>query len=535
MTTTMGKSRRAAGPALPRLAPVAAAVLVLAAGPASAVSGWDIIPSVSLKETYTDNVNLQSSELAEGQFVTELTPALSIGHTSRRLYLRSTFRVRAFAFTDHSVSGENRSANEFSLNSKATLIDDLLFLNLSGSRAQQTISAFGQQYAGNDYANANRAPVTTYSFSPYAVHSFGSTANLLLRFSRDSVQSSKTAQGAVTGLGNTTGTTVSANLSSGRAFRSVSWNVGYSDQTQESSITDDTKSQVLNTQLRYRVQPTVSLLVNAGYDKYDYSALGGVTKGASYSAGFDWNPSTRTRVEATVGHRFVGSTKSLLVTHRSRRTVWNISYNDTITTSRANFLLPATVDTASMLDQLFIANFPDPVERQRAVAQYIATTGLPAQLLDSINYFSNRFMLQKELRGSVAFKLARTVIVGSLYSTRRNALSTQQSDSQLLGSSVGTLNDNTEQLGASISMDYRLSPRSTLKLTQTNSRSESTVASFTSSSNATRLQFTRRLSKALNGSVEVRSVSGNTGLFAGPGGARNYRENAIAASLSLTL
>ncbi len=522
---------------LPRLAPVAVAVLALTAAPAQA--GWDITPSVMLRETYTDNVNLQRDELAEAQFITELTPALSIGHTSRSLTLRSTFRVRAFAFTDHKVSGPNRSANEFSLNGQARLIDDLLFLDVNGMRAQRTISAFGQQYNGNDYATANRAPITSYSISPYLVHQFGSKANLQLRLTRDAVKSSRTVDGVETGFGDTNGTSISASLASGRAFRTVSWGINYVDQTLDNNFSEETRSQVLNTQLRFPIQRTFALLANAGYDKYDYSTLGGVTKGASYSAGFEWNPSTRTRLEATVGHRFVGGTQRLVLSHRSRRTVWNVSYDNAITTSRANFLLPAAVDTAAMLDQLFIPNFPDPVERQRAVAAYIASAGLPSELLDSINYFSNRFVLQKKLAASVAVKLPRTVMLASVYSTRRDALSTQQSDSVLLGSSGGSFSDNVDQIGVSLSLDYRISPRSGLQLSQTNSRSESKTTGLESSNNATRLIFNRTLSKSLKGILEVRSVSGNTGLFAATGPnaafARNYRENAIAASLSLSL
>lgn len=540
----MGKPPRRAALPCWRLAPVAAAVLVLVSTPARA--GWEFRPAVDLRETYTDNVSLQSADLAESQFVTELTPSLAIIHRGAHLSVNALVRVHAFGFSDHRVSGANRSSKEFQGSAHATLIDDLFYVDASGSRAERTISAFGQQYTGNDYSNANRTPVTTYSFSPYLVKRFGSSANLELRYSHDSVDGAASlvnGAGSVgglgtTGIGNSKSDTLSARLVSGAAFRTVSWSASYSDQTLDDAIAESTRTQILTTTARYQLRPTFALTGMLGYDKFDYNALGGVTQGKSYSGGFAWNPSTRTSLEASVGHRYVGGTKMLNAMHRSRLTVWNINYDDSITNSRNNFLLPATIDTTSMLNQLFAVNFPDPLERQRAVAEYIRLSGLPSQLQDSVNYFSNRFYLQKQLRASVAVKTARTVVLASVFHTRRNALSTQQSDSTLLGSFGSTLNDDTKQVGASLTMNYRLSSRTALNAGQTNSTSDSLTTGVRTSSKLSSVSLSHTLARGLTGAVELRRTSGNVGstpFGSAFGAGRTYRENALSASLSLQL
>jgi uncharacterized protein (PEP-CTERM system associated) len=217
--------------------------------------------------------------------------------------------------------------------------------------------------------------------------------------------------------------------------------------------------------------------------------------------------------------------------HRSRSTVWNLSYNDAVTTTREQFLLPATVDTAALLNGLFAANYPDPVARQQAVDAYIKAAGLPSSLANNVNYFSNRFILQKQFQASAAFNTSRTTTVFSVTDTTRNALSVQQTDSALLGTSNVSLNDNTKQAGASILSNYQISPRSGVNLSATYTHSESLTTGLVDTNKALRLAMTRQFQSKLKASIELRRVEGTASLQAG----RNYRENAITATLSMQL
>jgi uncharacterized protein (PEP-CTERM system associated) len=246
--------------------------------------------------------------------------------------------------------------------------------------------------------------------------------------------------------------------------------------------------------------------------------------------GFQWTPSARSTLTANAGRRYYGSTYFLNAQHRSRGTIWSINYNDAVTTTRAQFLLPSTIDTAAMLDGLLTATIPDPIKRAAAVQAYIAATGLPPSLADNINYFSNRFILQKQLQASVALNSARTTTIFSIYNTRREALSTIQTDSLLTGSQSANLNDNTHQYGANAIMNWRINSRSNIILNLNSGKTISNSTGLETDNKSVRLGVTTQFRPRLRGSVEMRRVAGST-----LGGLNDYVENGVSATLSMQL
>lgn len=523
MTITTARAIRAAfGPAgAPLAAPVAALALLLAP---QARAELKITPGLDLRETYTDNVRLEAAGLAHSEFITEVDPTLSIVANSPRVKAHAAYQLHTYAYSDKQVAGTNQSARQLEAGGVAELLDRTLFVDGASSIARQNISAFGP-VNNNPYANVNSSEVKTYRVSPYLVHRFAGGATAELRYAHDLVSSNNQS------FGRSTGDSTSLSIASGQPPRKLDWSVLYHRSDLNSSIAQKTTSQNGNLNLRYRLVSTFSLLGNVGYDSYDYQALGGKTQGKSWSLGFVWNPSLRTNVQATAGKRYFGSSYSLAAVHRSRSTVWNLSYNDAVTTTREQFLLPATVDTAALLNGLFAANYPDPVARQQAVDAYIKATGLPSALANNVNYFSNRFILQKQFQASAAFNTARTTTVFSVTDSKRNALSLQQTDSALLGTSNISLNDNTKQAGASILSNYQVSPRSGVNLSATYTHNESLTTGVVDTNKALRMAMTRQFQSKLKASIELRRVQGTASLQAG----RTYRENAITATLSMQL
>lgn len=521
----MAKRNRApakGAPSLPLAAPVALLALLMSP---HCRADWKITPGLELRETYTDNVRLEPSATAQGSFITELAPSVSVAAEGPRLKLRAALIGRLYAYSNNQVEG-GRSQRELTADARAKLIDDLLYFDSAASIRQESISAFGPRVTNrNGYADANSNEVRTYRISPYLVHRFGAAASTELRYTRDSVQSG----GA--GLANSTADSLAMSVASGPSFRTLGWGLQYNRQDLDDSLAGKSLSENSSLSLRLRVTSGFSLNANGGYDKYDYDALGGTTAGRSHSLGFSWTPSLRTSLQASAGKRYFGSSYYLNAMHRSRHTVWSINYDDAVTTSRAQFLLPATVDTAALLDRLFTASIPDRIARQQAVEAYLRATGLPATLADTVNYFSNRFLLQKQLQASAAFNTARTTTIASLSGIKRTALSTGQSDSALLGSQISTLNDDIRQVGATLAVNYRLSPRTGLNLLVSKNRVESLSTGIKDNQQLLSLSMTSQLRRKLSGAVELRRSQGNALTLGG----RSYRENAISASLSLKL
>jgi uncharacterized protein (PEP-CTERM system associated) len=511
-------------------APVALLSLLLSP---NCLADWQVTPSLDLRQTYTSNVNLAADSLARSTHISELGPGLGIVNNNPRLKFLGSFQRRFYAYSEDEVPNAQHSQAFVSAAMKAHLVDEFLFLDASANQNEHSISAFGPPVNGSNYANPNSTSVRTWRVSPYLQHQFGASANLQARYVHDSVDAGNS------GLRNSDSDAIDLSLSSGPLFRRVGWSLQAAHREIEekdastaagatggATIGSDNASLNLN----YLLVPGLSLTASGGYDSYDYDTLGGKTSGKSWTAGFDWSPSARSRLTFSAGDRYYGSSYMLRALHRSRHTVWNISYDDAVTTTRDRFVLPSTIDTASMLDRLFSASIADPVARAQAVQAYIRATGLPAALADNINYFSNRFVLQKQFQALAGFNSARTTSVLTVASTRRSALSTVQADSPILGSNAGSLYDNVHLKSASALWSMRLTGRSNISLSLTANRSRSEATNIESDNRAVRLGMTRQFAQRMTGALELRRVTGTAA-----DGVNDYRENAISASLSLKL
>lgn len=531
----MGKLRHAA-----RQGPLSLPLTVLALCLAPAAQATvKFTPTVTATETYSDNVTLARDDLARGQFVSELAPGFMLEERSRRLTLSANYQMHLYKYSGDET-GTNGSTSSLQANARAVMIDELLFLDASASVGQQAVSAFGQQAAGNNYASANRANVKAYQITPSLVHQFGALASGTLRLSHNSVDAGGN------GLGHSTGDSLAASLVNGAAFGRVGWGLNYQRTELDDGVTGNTTTQSLMLQGSYALSSAFRLTVSAGDEKYDYGTTAGASQsggpgntGRSWSAGFNWAPSARTSLAATFGRRYFGKTYSLNGSHRSRNTIWTLGYNEDVTTSRGNFLSQSNVSTASIVDALFTATIPDPVARAQAVAAFILASGLPASVVNTTNYLSNRYQLQKNLQASVGLTATRSTLILSATNTKRNALSTLQADSELLGGFASALNDDVVQRGVNASASYQVSPRSTISASATTQRIESLTTGTVDHSKSVRLNLSRQFGDKLRGNVELRRVEGNLGQLIQPNGqpvgAGTYHENAVSATLSLSL
>jgi uncharacterized protein (PEP-CTERM system associated) len=507
---------------MPRLAPVALALLAVAP---HCHAGWRFTPTAGITETFTDNVALQPDEQAHTAWVTEATPGFTLAGSTPRLQVQAMGAWHLFVYGGKKQRNTNDSQAQYDAIAQARVVDDWLYVDTMASGGPQSISAFGPQVTGNLWAMGNRAEVNTWRVSPYLRHRFHGTADLTMRYTRDSVDAGRNQ------LGTSEGRSMAANLSSGRSFRWLGWSLDYNRQDLDNKLAGPSSSENALGTLRFQVVRTLALTASTGYDSYDFQSLGGRTSGRNWAGGFIWAPSSRTHVQASWGRRYFGPSGSLAASTRTRRSVWSVDYSDAITTTRAQFLLPAAFDTASMLDKLFTNAFPDPAARAQAVQAYMQMAGLPASLSDSVNYFSNRYMRQKQFLASVGLNGAHGSLLFSLYDTRRDALSVQQSDSQLLGSEVATLNDNTRQRGVSAIYNYRASSRTSALVTAVAGHTESLSTGLVQDTRVLRFGMTHQLSNRMQGAFEQRHAMGGAGALT----TKTYTENAVSATLSIQL
>jgi uncharacterized protein (PEP-CTERM system associated) len=503
---------------VPRLAPLAAALLV--ALPAQAQ--WKVTPSLTLTETYSDNPGLSSGANQRGQFITEAMPAIRVDGQNSRVQFTANARSSFFSYSDGKPANARRNNNQYDATGRLKVIDEFMYVDARANGGTRAVSAFGPDDSGfNRYTSENRTQLTNWSISPYLVQRFGNFAAATLRYTHDSVNADETRFGSSESDG------VSFNLTSGRAWRDLGWNLRYARQDVTMDRFGDSSSENALFGLSYRLQRTLSVTATAGYDVYDYGDFGGRTSGASWSAGFAWRPTVRTAIEMSAGRHFLGNTGSLLATHRSRHTVWKASYSDAVTSTRQEFTQGQQIDTAALLDSLFAVTIPDPVARRQAVQDYILLAGLPPTQGEQINYLTNRYFRQKLAQASVGYNMRQHAAVVTAFASERVALSSGAVDSELLGSQLFTLNDNVRQLGASAAYSYRVNARTSATAALSVTRTRSLTTDIESDQQSLRLGMTRRFSRKLFGVVELRHLRGDRGLLGA-----DYKENAVSATLS---
>jgi uncharacterized protein (PEP-CTERM system associated) len=150
----MAKRHRApvTGPSsLPLAAPFA--VLALLLSPACRAD-WKVVPSVDLRQTYSDNARLEADEFARSQFITDVGPSIAVSNNGPRLKLRGVFSAHLYGYSNKDIEGLNRSQRQLSGDARAKLIDDLLFVDGAASSA----SAASRPSAPRSTTTATAAP-----------------------------------------------------------------------------------------------------------------------------------------------------------------------------------------------------------------------------------------------------------------------------------------------------------------------------------------------------------------------------------------
>lgn len=482
---------------------------------------WKVTPSLSLKETYTDNVRLATPGNEQSDFITQINPGISVSGTGSHLKFDGRYTMQNIFYAND--SGPTSINHQLSANGNVELLDDLFFVDGRASISQQNISAFGPQTTDNTNITGNVTNVTTYSISPYLRHRFKNFASGEARYTHDSVST------GANGLSDSQSDRILLGLTSGTDFGRLGWGLNYNKQQLDSTNGQTVDLETYSGNLRYRVTPQFGLTATGGEEKNSYQSLTGKSGGSYWTGGFAWNPSQRTSISANAGQRFYGNTYSLNANHRSRRTFWSVSYSEDITTTRDQFLIPATIDTAEFLVNSHLFDLIPEADRLLAAEAFIRANGLPNALANSVNYFSNRFFLQKRLQASVSVTGRRNTVILSFFDTSREAQTSQTQDSLLLGPSSLSLNDNTNSAGVNALWSLRVSPQTSANLSAGFTRTTSDATNRQDDYKTLRASLSKQFQPKLNGMIELRRIESESNQ-ANSG----YSENAITASVNMT-
>ena len=512
------RRRRQAGPGsgdtrcnLIRFLSLSAALPALLSGPAWGAK-WEVVPTLSVVETYTDNLSLTPNASKQSDWVTQVIPGISVAATGARLKFYATYAPEVTYYARG--KRDNQVFHRGNATGSAELAKQLLFVDGGAKVDQYSVSLQGPLTTSNVNTTANRSTVKTSFISPYLQRDFGSDLKAEARFTYSVANSDDTSS-----LSNSVANRINLRLTSGPKYKVLTWDLAYSRETINYETQGTTDIEVSSLNVRRLITPTVGLLAQGGYEYYK-NGLFPPTEGQTWSAGLDWAPSPHTRLAATAGERFFGNAYAFDFRHRTRLTTWSVGYSQNVTTTRSEFFIPAIASTAGYLDTLFAARFPDPVARQKAVEEFIARTGLPPSLGTPINVFATQLFLVNAWNASAGILGVRNVLIANIFGLTSEGLA---------GDFVLPTAPNASiQTGMSLLWNWRMTARNAWNLAAGYSRNESPNTGEIGYLTNVTMGLTRQFQPRLSGSLSYRFQQNDSNVSAS-----DYTENAVFATLRM--
>lgn len=469
-------------------------------------------PTLSVTETITSNVGLDRGNDARGDAITDISPGLRLSSRTGRITGDVDYALHGLVYARRSSFNEVQQA--LSARGTAEAIDKWAYVDASASISQQSISALGTRSADRNLADGNRAEVTTYQIAPYVRGPLGSFANYQVRWDWTASNSSGSSA-------KSTSNEASLVLSSGQAlFSRLGWSLNASRQSSEFENQGTQDSTRFNGRLTFAVTPEFQVSAGAGRERNDYQ-FSGQKSTTTWSAGFTWRPTERTRLEVTRDHRFFGNAYNIRFEHRTPRTVWTfVDGQDVNTTSGAN----GTNSPRSVFDLLyaqFASIAPDPVQRTALVDAFLQNSGLTRSTLVNGGFLTNAASIQRRQNLSLALIGLRTSLL----------LSTSRNDARAANDTATNAGDlsngrNLHSTGFGVNVSHRLTPLSALSADLSLSRNSSTGDNRMTRLRSLTTTYTTHLSKQVDLSISARRTLFHSDVDP-------YTESAVVANLKV--
>lgn len=478
----------------------------------AARAGFFLQPTLSITETVTSNVGLDSGSDARADAITDISPGLRLSSRSGRIVGDLDYALHGLIYARRSSANEVQQS--LSARGTAEAVENWAYVDASASIAQQSISALGTRSVDRNLADSNRAEVSTYQIAPYVRGPLGSFANYQVRWDWTSSNSSGSSA-------RSTSNTASFVLSSGQAlFSRLGWSLNASRQSSKFENQSSRESTSLNGRLTFAVTPEFQLSAGAGRERNDYQ-LSSQQSTTNWSAGFTWRPTERTTLEATRDHRFFGNAYNIRFEHRTPRTVWSfVDGQDVNTIAGAN----GTNSPRSVFDLLyaqFASIAPDPAQRTALVDAFLQNNGLTRSTLVNGGFLTNAASIQRRQNLSLALLGLRTTLL----------LSTSRNDARAVdetATNAGDLSNGRDlhSTGFGVNVSHRLTPLSALSADLSLSRNSSTGDNRTTRLRSLSAAYTTRLSNQVDLSLSARRTLFHSDFDP-------YNESAIVASLRM--
>lgn len=422
--------------------------------------GYTLQTHASLSETITDNHKLRSTD-RRADAITEASAGVHLSSAGGRLRGFLDYTLTGAVYARQSSLNELRNALATAWT--AEVADNHAFVDVRGSIAQQSISAFGTQSPDDSLANDNRSEVATLFLSPYVVGRLGRFADVEARLTHQETHSAESGSGD-------SATTAARLHASGLAGPRVGWSADLSRTVFDYRTGRRAEDDRFDATLSWRVDPQLTLSATAGVESTDLASLDKETHD-TYGVQAVWTPSVRTTLSASAHRRFFGDAHAVSFTHRTPRTVWTLIDARDVSTSngQGEFTLGNAYD---LFFRQFASTEPDPIKRDLLVRGFLQANGIDPDSNVTTGFLASAVTLQRTQSLSMGLMGVRTTLMVHALRTRSNRL-------DVVSTAVDdfTQSEHVEQRGVSASVAHRLTPLSAVNLTMAWKRSIGDLAS----------------------------------------------------------
>ncbi len=472
--------------------------------------GWIIEPSVSLRQTFTDNQRLLTVKKSDS--ITEGSAGIRVGSSGGS--------VRGFV--DYSLTGSayahNDSANELRhfLNAALTaeVIEGLGFVDLRGNYSQQAVSAFGSQASNPGLSDRNRADVGSLAISPYLRGRLGGPLRYEARLSLETTRA-KGSDAADVDNGAAT-----LHLDSGGSSAALGWTADASHNVSDYRAGRRTFDTRLRAGVTYVLSREFRLGLTAGSERTDILTLDGESN-HTWGLQGDWTPDERTSLSANLEKRFFGNSHAVRFAHRTPNTAWALSDSRDISTSNSqgNSSFGSAYD---LFFRQFASTEPDAAKRDVLVRNYLQTNGINPNAVVIGGFLASAATLQRAQQASIA-------LVGVRNTVTLQASSSRSERADKVSTAIDDLSSVREvrQHGVSLDWALRLTPLSSINIAGSYQRSAGDV-----SSQQTTLKAITATWNAPLGARSTLSAGGRHAVFAST--TTPYTENALFGAVRLS-
>lgn len=438
---------------------LALVVAAVASGvPAAYAQTWQVVPSISLESTLTDNVNLAPSDQRRSDWINQITPALGFSETGRHTKLSGSVSLPMLVYAR--TSNNNYIAPNAAVSGTLEAIDNFLFVDASANVSQQYLNPFGAR--PNNLANAtqNRYTAQLYTFSPYIKGLVSEGTDYELR--QTSTWSNATGVSAGTTANGSYTNDITAHLA--QEPRPGGWRLEYARSDIRfrglDALTGQNResTEIARGYLTYAPDPTWQVAAIGGYEDNQFFQTH--ESGAVYGASAQWRPDDRTTLSARAEHRFFGTGYSASFDHHTPLTVWSFKASrDAASYPQQLATLPGGANVDALLNALFASRVQDPAQRQALVDQVIRDRGLPSSLAGPLALYAQQITLVDSQTGTFGILGARNSIFFTAYRTRNEPVvaSQDQALSPLLTQLI-----RTTQVGGNVVWTHQLAGNLTL-------------------------------------------------------------------------